>query len=34
MKIDHVTIGSKVYMGPRSAVLYSARSATTPASAR
>ncbi|MFP5391171.1 MAG: Pls/PosA family non-ribosomal peptide synthetase [Gammaproteobacteria bacterium] len=24
MKIDHVTIGSKVYMGPRSAVLYSA----------
>jgi non-ribosomal peptide synthetase-like protein len=25
MKIDHVEIGSKVYMGPRSAVLYSAR---------
>jgi non-ribosomal peptide synthetase-like protein len=25
MKIDHVDIGSKVYMGPRSAVLYSAR---------
>ena len=24
MKIDHVTIGSRVYMGPRSAVLYSA----------
>ncbi|MYM39357.1 Pls/PosA family non-ribosomal peptide synthetase [Duganella qianjiadongensis] len=24
MKIDHVQIGSKVYMGPRSAVLYSA----------
>ncbi|MDB5960034.1 MAG: peptide synthetase [Massilia sp.] len=25
MKIDHVEIGSKVYLGPRSAVLYSAR---------
>jgi non-ribosomal peptide synthetase-like protein len=25
MKIDHVEIGDKVYMGPRSAVLYSAR---------
>jgi non-ribosomal peptide synthetase-like protein len=25
MKIDHVDIGSKVYMGPRSAVLYSAK---------
>ncbi|MBC7859506.1 MAG: peptide synthetase, partial [Burkholderiaceae bacterium] len=25
MKIDHVEIGGKVYMGPRSAVLYSAR---------
>ena len=25
MKIDHVVIGSKVYMGPRSAVLYSAK---------
>ena len=25
MKIDHVDIGAKVYMGPRSAVLYSAR---------
>jgi non-ribosomal peptide synthetase-like protein len=24
MKIDHVRIGSRVYMGPRSAVLYSA----------
>ncbi|PUA16860.1 Pls/PosA family non-ribosomal peptide synthetase [Glaciimonas sp. PCH181] len=24
MKVDHVTIGSRVYMGPRSAVLYSA----------
>ena len=24
MKIDHVTIGRRVYMGPRSAVLYSA----------
>lgn len=24
MKIDHVTIGSRVYMGPRSSVLYSA----------
>jgi non-ribosomal peptide synthetase-like protein len=24
MKIDHVNIGSRVYMGPRSAVLYSA----------
>ena len=24
MKIDHVTIGQRVYMGPRSAVLYSA----------
>ncbi|MDY7548663.1 amino acid adenylation domain-containing protein [Glaciimonas sp. Gout2] len=24
MKIDHVTIGNRVYMGPRSAVLYSA----------
>ncbi|MGV7206954.1 Pls/PosA family non-ribosomal peptide synthetase [Oxalobacteraceae bacterium A2-2] len=25
MKIDHVVIGSRVYLGPRSAVLYSAR---------
>ncbi|MES2018362.1 MAG: Pls/PosA family non-ribosomal peptide synthetase [Pseudomonadota bacterium] len=25
MKIDHVDIGSKVYMGPRSAILYSAQ---------
>jgi non-ribosomal peptide synthetase-like protein len=24
MKVDHVTIGSRVYMGPRSCVLYSA----------
>ena len=32
MKIDHVDIGSSVYMGPRSAVLYSAGSATTPGS--
>jgi serine acetyltransferase len=24
MKIDHVNIGRRVYMGPRSAVLYSA----------
>jgi serine acetyltransferase len=24
MKIDHVTIGQRVYMGPRSSVLYSA----------
>ena len=25
MKIDHVDIGDKVYIGPRSAVLYSAK---------
>ena len=25
MKIDHVIIGSRVYLGPRSAVLYSAK---------
>jgi serine acetyltransferase len=25
MKIDHVEIGARVYMGPRSSVLYSAK---------
>jgi non-ribosomal peptide synthetase-like protein len=28
MKIDHVDIGDRVYMGPRSAVLYSAKVGT------